>query len=146
MNQSITLAYDSRYNTYSIPAIFHLLHHSEDYSKLWISKFPDTQVQAENFFKNENCGCRPVLLQKYYKHRVDVDLFTVYFIHENPNCVNFDDLCKNVGGQDLRGTIFSVNNSIGDFKDFLSSLQQKKASFNHFNTVTIGDKILVNFF
>ena len=53
---------DHRYSTYSIPIIFYLLHNNEDYKNKWVERFPENENQANNFFKNENCGCRPVLL------------------------------------------------------------------------------------
>lgn len=138
--------YDSRYNTYSLSVVLYLLHNSEEYSKIWLDKYQTISDPISNFFKNEECGCRPVLIQNYHRYRFDIDFFTVKFINDNPEVVNFDKLCSEVGGQDLRGTIFSINNTVSDFKDFLSSVQQKKASFNYFNTVTIQDKILISFF
>lgn len=117
---------DDRYSTYSISIILYLLHNNEDYNKLWISHFPQTENQASNFFKDENCGCRPVLLQTYKKLRFKADLFTVQFLIDNPSAINFDEFTKEIGGQDLRGSMFSVNKTESDFKDFMSIIQQKK--------------------
>jgi hypothetical protein len=137
---------DDRYSTYSISIILYLLHNNEDYNKLWISHFPQTENQASNFFKDENCGCRPVLLQTYKKLRFKADLFTVQFLIDNPSAINFDEFTKEIGGQDLRGSMFSVNKTESDFKDFMSIIQQKKAAFTYFNTVALDDKILITFF
>lgn len=137
---------DKRYSTYSTSIIFHLLHNNEDYNKLWIENYPDTEPQATNFFNNENCGCRPVLLHKYKKFRFDIDLFTVDFLNKNPDVINFDEFCESVGRQDLRGTMFSVKKSESSFKDFFANLQTKNSSFSYFNTLVLEDKILVTFF
>jgi hypothetical protein len=137
---------DDRYSTYSISIILHLLHNNEEYNKLWISHFPQTESQASNFFKDENCGCRPVLLQTYKKLRFKADLFTVKFLIDNPSVINFDEFIQNVGGQDLRGSMFSIKKTESDFKDFMSIIQQKKAAFTYFNTVALEDKILITFF
>lgn len=137
---------DNRYSTYSTSIIFYLLHNNEDYKNLWVDKFPETENQANNFFKNVNCGCRPVLLNLYKKLRFEVDLLTVNFIKENPTCIDFDKFCKEVGGQNLRGSVFSIPKTESDFKDFMAALQEKKADFNAFNTVEFEDKILISFF
>jgi len=142
----MSLSINPKYNTYSISIVFHLLHNNEDYKNLWVSKFPDTEHQADNFFKDENCGCRPVLLQKYKKFRFEADLMTVEFINENPDVIDIDDFCTQVGGQELRGTMFSIPNTESDYKDFLAALQQKNAQFNHFNVLQMGEKIIVTFF
>jgi len=142
----MNLTIDPRYNTYAISIVFYLLHNNEDYKNIWIENFPETEHQANNFFKDENCGCRPVLLQKYKKFRFDADVITVKFLNENPEALDFDDFCTNIGGQELRGTMFSVPNTEGDYKDFLASLQQKKAIFSHFNVLQMGEKILITFF
>lgn len=142
----MSLSIDSRYNTYAVSIVFHLLHNNENYKNLWIEKFPDTENQANNFFKNENCGCRPVLLQKYKKFRFDADVMTVTFLNENPDVLDFDEFCINTGGQELRGTMFSIPNTESDYKDFLASIQQKKAVFSHFNVLQMGEKIIITFF
>ena len=142
----MNLKIDPKYNTYSTSIIFHLLHNNEDYKNLWIKSYPEISQQAENFFKNENCGCRPVLLQNYKRFKFDIDVLTVNFINENPSSIDIDEFCKTKGSQDLRGTMFSINNNVGSYKDFLAALQQKNASFNNFNAITIDDKIVVTFF
>jgi hypothetical protein len=137
---------DPRYNTYATSIIFHLLHNNEEYNKLWIEKYPDIEPQATNYFKDVNCGCAPVLLQKYRKFRFDIDFLTVDFINKNPDSINLDDFCQNLGRQELRGTMFSVNKTEADFKNFVASLHKKNASFTFFNTLELEDKILVTFF
>jgi len=137
---------DHRYSTYSIPIVFYLLHNNEEYKNKWVERFPENENQANNFFKNENCGCRPVLLHTYQKLRFEADSMTVDFINSNPDCIDFDKFCEEVGGQNLRGAIFSVRKRESDFKDFMATLQQKKAEFNAFNTLELEDKILITFF
>lgn len=137
---------DSKYSTFSTSIIFHLLRKSEEYKNLWIEKYPQYTNQLNNFFKNEHCGCRPVLMQQYKKLRFEIDVFTVNFINENPDVLDVDKFCKETGSQDLRGTVFSINNDMNAYKDFMASLQQKNASFNGFNTITIDDKIVATFF
>lgn len=137
---------DPRYSTFSVSIIFHLLHNNEEYKNIWVENYPHISNQAENFFKNENCGCRPVLLQNYRKFRFDIDLLTVNFLNDNPDVLDFDEFCNSVGSQDIRGAAFSVNNNQNDFKDFLATIQQKNYSFNYFSTQTFDDKILVSFF
>ena len=142
----MNLEIDKKYSTFSISIIFHLLHNCEDYKNLWIEKYPELSSQVNNFFKNTNCGCRPVLLQNYKKLRFDIDVFTVDFINNNPDIIDVDEFCKKTGSQDLRGTMFSIDNNIASYKDFMASLQQKNASFNNFNAFIIDDKIVVTFF
>jgi len=142
----MNLSIDQRYNTYSLSIVLHLIHTNSEYNKIWCDKFPDTVSQASNYAKNTDCGCRPVLVKKYRQFRFEADIMTVGFINDNPSCINFDKFCEEVGGQDLHGTVFSVNNTESDFKDFLAILQQKKASFQYFNALPMGEKILVSFF
>lgn len=132
-----------QYSTHSISIVLHLLHNNEDYNKLWIEKFPKTKAQASNFFKNENCGCRPVLLSTYKKNRFHVDLFTVNFINENS--IDLKPIYED-GGQDLAGHVFAIPEGEAHYKDFLSAIQQKKGRFNYFNTLQIDGKILITFF
>lgn len=142
----MNLDIDPRYSTFSTSIVLYLLHNSKEYNDLWISKYPDTTHQAENYFKDENCGCRPVLLRKYAKLRFDIDAMTVNFINSNPNLLNFNEFCDNIGFQDLHGVMFSVPNNPGDYKDFLSSLKQKNVRFNGFNTTSFDNEILITFF
>jgi len=142
----MNLKIDKRYSTYSISIVLYLLHNNKSYNDLWVSNYPDTEMQAINYFKDVNCGCRPVLLQKYTKQRFDIDVMTVDFINSNPECLDFNSFCESNGGQDLRGNIFSVQNKESDFKDFMSTLKEKNARFNSFNTLVIEDKILITFF
>ena len=142
----MNLDIDAKYSTFSTSIIFHLLHNSEEYKELWKEKYPHLNSQLDNFFKNENCGCRPVLLQQYKKTRFDIDVMTVDFINNNPDVINIDEFCETTGSQDLRGTVFHIPNNVSSYKDFLASLQQKRASFNTFNAILIEDNIVVTFF
>ena len=142
----MNLEIDPRYSTYSISIVLHLLHNNEEYSKLWISKYPQTESQASNFFKNENCGCRPVLLSTYKKHRFQIDVFTVDFINSNKKSIDLEKFFEENGGQDLAGHVFAIPEGEGHYKDFLAAIQQKKGRFSYFNTMQIDGKILVTFF
>lgn len=142
----MNLEIDPRYSTYSTSIVLHLLHNNEEYSKLWISKFPKTESQASNFFKNENCGCRPVLLSTYKKHRFQIDVFTVDFINSNKKAIDLEKFFEENGGQDLAGHVFAIPEGEGHYKDFLAAIQQKKGRFSYFNTIQIDGKILVTFF
>lgn len=142
----MNLTIDSKYSTFSISIVFYLLHNNEKYNLLWQENFPDLSNQAKNFFENQNCGCRPPLLQNYLKNRFSVDVFTVNFINENPESIDITSFCEKIGEQNLRGTMFVIENSVSSFKDFMASLQQKRASFSNFNAINIEDKIVVTFF
>lgn len=142
----MNLEIDKRYSTYSISIVLYLLHNSQNYNDLWVSRYPDTEMQAKNYYKDINCGCQSVLLQKYTKLRFDIDVMTVHFINKNPECIEFDSFCETHGGQDLRGNMFSIKNKESDFKNFMSTLKEKNARFNSFNTLTFEDKTLITFF
>lgn len=142
----MNLNIDERYSTYSKSIVFYLLHNDEKYSELWKSKYPQFENQLNNFFKDVNCGCRPPLLQHYNKHRFEVDVLTVNYINENKPEFNFDNFCSEYGGQDLRGAMFAIPATKSDYKDFLSSLQVKKANFSNFNSLKLGEEILITFF
>lgn len=142
MNLEIT----KDYSTYSTSIVLHLLHNSEDYNNIWKEKYPELSNQLNNFFKNENCGCRPPILQNYIKNRFHIDVFTVDFINSNDSKFDIENFIKEKGSQNLRGAMFVLDNNISSYQDFLASLQQKKASFNNFNAINIGDKIVVTFF
>ena len=142
----MNLEIDKRYSTYSISIVLYLLHNSQNYNDLWVSRYPDTEMQAKNYYKDINCGCQSVLLQKYTKLRFDIDVMTVHFINKNPECIEFDSFCETHGGQDLRGNMFSIKNKESDFKNFMSTLKEKNARFNSFNTLTLEDKTLITFF
>lgn len=141
----MNLEIDPKYSTYSTSVVLHLLHNNEAYNKLWIEKFPDTKSQASNFFKNENCGCRPVLLSTYKKNRFHVDLFTVDFINKNKKTFKLKEVLDK-GGQDLAGHVFAIPEGEAHYKDFLSAIQQKNGRFNYFNTLQMDGKILITFF
>lgn len=142
----MNLTIDSRYSTFSISIIFYLLHNNKNYNLLWQEKFPELSNQANNFFENENCGCRPPLFQNYLKNRFSIDVFTVNFINENPQSIDLEVFFQEIGEQNLRGAMFVIDASINSFQDFMVSLQQKKASFSNFNAINIDDKIVVTFF
>jgi len=142
----MNLEIDKRYSTYSISIVLYLLHNSQNYNDLWVSRYPDTEMQAKNYYKDVNCGCRPVLLQKYTKLRFHIDVMTVNFINQNPECIDFNSFFETYGGQDLSGSTFSVKNKQSDFKDFISTLKEKNSRFNSFNSTIIDDKILITFF
>ncbi len=142
----MNLSIDSRYSTFSTSIIFHLLHNNERYNLLWQDKFPNLSNQASNFFKDQNCGCRPPLLQNYLKNRFTIDLYTVEFINKNPDSIDINEFCETVGEQNLRGSMFVIESTTNAFKDFMSSLQQKRASFSNFNAINIDDKIVITFF
>tara|TARA_B100000497_G_C7309058_1_gene208356 strand:- start:108 stop:536 length:429 start_codon:yes stop_codon:yes gene_type:complete len=140
------LQIDKRYSTYSLSIVLHLIHNNEEYKNLWCESYPESESYANNFFKNENCGCRPRLVEAYNLDRFNADIMTVNFINENPEAINLEEFFKSSGGQELKGHVFAIPSTEGHFKDFLSSVQQKNGIFSHFNTLTIEDKILITFF
>lgn len=137
---------DKRYSTFSTSIVFYLLHNNEDYNNLWIENLPELENQCKNFFKDEKCGCRPPLMQNYLKFKFEIDRFTVDFLNRKEVDFDFDDFCSNHGSQNLRGTVFSVDNTIAAYKDLMASVQQKNASFNFFTSIIIEDKIVISFF
>ena len=141
----MNLDIDKRYSLLSMGVFLHLLHNNEKFKDAWIKKYPHTKNQAENFFKNENCGCRPRLIQAYKQTRFEADVFIVSFINENEGCINFDEIEKK-GARDVRGHVFSIPASEVHLQDFLASIHQKNADYDHFITTVIKDKILVTFF
>lgn len=140
------LEIDSRYSTYSLSIVLHLIHNNEDYKNMWCEKYPDTSSFANNFFKNENCGCRPHLVNTYKKDRFNADLMTVNFINENPDSINLEEFFSSNGGQELQGHVFAIPATEGHYKDFLAAVQQKNGIFSYFTTLSIEDKILITFF
>jgi|TARA_B110000305_G_C19321138_1_gene579007 hypothetical protein len=142
----MNLEIDPRYSTYSLSIILHLIHNNEDYKNEWIKKYPKTESFATNFFNNENCGCRPKLVSQYKKDRFHADVMTVNFINSNEDVIDFDKFCEENGGQDLTGHVFAIPASEGHYQDFLAAIQQKNATFSHFNTIQINEKILLTFF
>jgi len=142
----MNLNINPKYNTYSLSIILHLLHHSEDYNDIWVSNYPSISSQLKNFFNDENCGCKSIIVQNYYKFRFEVDLFTVKFLNDNPKVLDLENFCEQLGRQDLRGTIFSIKNSLAEYKEFLSTLHQKRAYFNNFNSIVIDNNIVFSFF
>jgi len=141
----MSLTTDSRYSTYSLSIVLYLIHNNEDYKNLWCEKYPNAKQYAENFFKDENCGCRPGIIKQYKLDRFHADIMTVEFINKNKDCLNFDEFEK-IGKRDISGHVFSIPKSEGHYQDFLASLQQKNTTYSHFNTTVIDDKILVTFF
>lgn len=144
--EDLKLDIDPRYSTYSISIILHLIHNNEEYKDLWCKTYPNTEPFANNFFKNENCGCRPNLVNQYKRDRFNADLMTVNFINTHEDVIDMDKFCEEVGGQNLDGFVFAIPATEGHYKDFLASLQQKNAKFSHFNTLQLNDKIILTFF
>lgn len=142
----MNLEIDKRYSTYSLSIILHLLRKSEDYKNLWCEKYPKTEGFANNFFKNENCGCRPHLVTQYKKDRFNADIMTVNFLNENPEVLDLPEFFESTGGQELAGHVFAIPAQEGHYKDFLAALHQKNAIFSHFNTIQLNDKIILTFF
>ena len=143
----MNLEIDKRYSTYSISIVLYLLHNNQNYNDLWVSKYPDTEMQAKNYFKDVNCGCQACsYCRSIPNSEFDIDVMTVNFINQNPECIDFDSFCETHGGQDLRGNMFSIKNKESDFKNFMSTLKEKNARFDSFNTLTLEDKTLITFF
>jgi len=136
---------DKRYNRYSLFIILHLIHNHEEFKNIWINKFVDQETYANNYFKDENCGCKPRIVSCYKQERFAADYIAVKFINENPNSVNFDDV-EEKASPDITGNAFSMPATESHYQDFLASLQQKNAMFNHFVPLQIGDKLIVTFF
>ena len=85
------------------------------------------------------------LIHNYKQERFAADCIAVKFINENPDSVNFDNV-ESDASPDITGNAFSMPATEAHYQDFLASLQQKNAMFNHFVPVTIGDKLIVTFF
>tara|TARA_R110000765_G_C18855638_1_gene599460 strand:+ start:703 stop:1131 length:429 start_codon:yes stop_codon:yes gene_type:complete len=136
---------DKRYNRYSLFVVLHLIHNHEEFKNIWIDKFVDQETYANNYFKDENCGCKPKIVSCYKQERFAADCIAVKFINENPDSVNFDNV-ESDASPDITGNAFSMPATEAHYQDFLASLQQKNAMFNHFVPVTIGDKLIVTFF
>lgn len=141
----MNLEIDERYSSMSLGVFLHLMHNNETFKNSWVEKYPNTKQYAENFFKNENCGCRPRLIQQYKKDRFNADLFIVQFINNNKDSVDFDEMEKKAA-RDIRGHVFSIPAHEGHYQDFLASIHQKNADYDHFITTTVKDKILITFF
>jgi len=141
----MNLEIDQRYSILSLGIFLHLMHNNEKFKNLWLDKYPNTKNYAENFFKNENCGCRPKLIQQYKKDRFNADILIVSFINENKDCIDFNEIEKK-GSRDIRGHVFSIPASEAHYQDFLASIHQKNADYDHFTSTVIKDKILLTFF
>ena len=141
----MNLSIDSRYSLLSLGIFLHLMHNDETFKNAWVEKYPESEDYANNFFKNENCGCRPRLIQTYKRNRFDADLFIVNYINENEGCVDFNEL-EQKAERDVTGHVFSIPAAEGHYQDFLASLHQKNAYYSHFNTMVLGDKIILTFF
>lgn len=140
-----TLYIDKRYNKNSLYVVLYLIHNNEDYKNLWVETFPDQKGFANNYHKNENCGCKPRIVSKYKEERFAADYLTVEFLTKNPEAINFDDVEKEAS-PDVTGNVFSVPATESHYQDFLASLQQKNAMFNFFVPTRIGDKLIISFF
>lgn len=134
----------SEYNNVAMGLVLHLVRKNEDYRKLWLSKYPETENYVNNFVKNENCGCRPSILKQYKRDKFNADMMTVDFIN---NCedFDFDQYLKDNPAQYLEGNVFAIPNTEAHYKDFLAALHQKNAKFNYFNTLQVSDKIILTF-
>ena len=137
---------DKKYNKYSLSIILYLIHNNEKYNKLWIKCYPQTETAATNFFKDQNCGCKPVLVSEYKNDRFCADMMTVNFINENEDCIDLDSFCENEAERDIAGHIFSIPEGEGHYKDFIATLQEKRFKFKFFNSIKIDGRILITFF
>ena len=142
----MNLDIDKRYSLYPATIVLHLIHSNESYNNLWVSKYSDTEMQASNYFKDVNCGCSPVLLATYKRNRFPIDIMTVNFINENPDCIDFDEFCNEYAERDIAGHVFSIPEGEGHFKDFVANLQTKRYKFKHFETLKSDDRVLITFF
>jgi len=135
------------YSKYSLSIVLHLIQTNEEYKKLWIKTFPKTEAPANNFSKNENCGCRPSLVAQYKQQRFEADLMTVNFINSDPNIsLKINDFIKNKASRDLAGHVFAIPATEGHYKDFLASIEQQNSTYKYFDTLHIGEKIIITFF
>ncbi len=141
----MNLSISKEYSSLSLGIFLHLMHNNEKFNKLWIKTYPDQKPFADNFFKDENCGCRPRLIHKYKRERFHADLLIVNFINENEGCVDMKEMTTKAD-RDITGHVFSIPVSESHFQDFLASLHQKNAFYNHFTTTTIKDKLVLTFF
>lgn len=137
---------DTKYSVYSASIIFHLLRSSKAYNDLFVKHHPDLAGPLTNFYSNEDCGCRANIYKRYKKLRFQIDLMTVKFINENPECIDIKSFCDSIGELNLKGTMFSIPNTESDLKDFLSKMNIKNASYSGFNTIVIDDRILITFY
>ena len=144
--EDLKLDIDSRYSTYSLSIVLHLIHNNEEFKNLGVEKYPSTESYANNFFKNENCGCRPSLVTADKRDRFNADIMTVNFINTHKDAIDLDKFFEEDGSQNLDGFVFAIPATEGHYKDFLASLQQKNAKFSHFNTLQLNDKIILTFF
>ena len=135
----------SEYSAFSVGIVLHLIRNNDEYRKMWIEKYPQTEQFVNNFHKNENCGCRPSIIRQYKKDRFNADVMTVDFIN-SIDSFDVDEYVKSNPAQDLDGAVFAIPNTEAHYKDFLAALQQKNARFTYFNTLQIDDKIILTFF
>jgi hypothetical protein len=142
----MNLDIDKRYSQYSESVVLNLIHTNEEYRDLWISKYEDTEDQANSYFKDINCGCSPVLLANYKKNRFPIDVMTVDFINKNPECIDLDKFISEKAPRYVAGHIFSIPEGEGHYKEFIASIQADKFIFNHFTTLKVDDRILITFF
>lgn len=141
----MNLEIDKRYSTLSLGIFLDLMHNNEKFNKIWIEKYPEQRPYSENFFKDENCGCRPRLIAKYKAQRFEADKLIVNFINENEGCIDFNEI-DGKAERDITGHVFSIPATEAHYQDFLASLHQKNAFYSHFSAVTIKDKMILTFF
>ena len=136
---------DKRYNKHSLYVILHLIHNSEEFKNQWVDRFSDQSSYANNYHKDVNCGCKPRIVSKYKEERFAADCLAVSFIEENPDVVDFEKVEED-SSPDIVGHAFAMPATEAHYQDFLASLQEKNAMFNHFVPVQLGDKLIVTFF
>lgn len=141
----MNLSIDKRYSSLSIGIFLHLAHNNEKFKEEWIQKYPNTKQYAENFFKDENCGCRPKLIQQYKADRFNADIMIVTFINNNEGVIDWKEM-EQKGERDVAGHVFSIPATEAHYQDFLASLHQKNAQYDHFTAVVIKDKMILTFF
>tara|TARA_B100002019_G_scaffold293175_1_gene319160 strand:- start:20379 stop:20804 length:426 start_codon:yes stop_codon:yes gene_type:complete len=141
----MNLSIDKRYSSLSLGILLHLIHNNEDFKNKWIEKYPNTKQYAENFFKDENCGCRPRIIQQYKADRFDADIFIVNYINENEGVIDWNEM-ESKAERDISGHVFSIPATESHYQDFLSSLHQKNATYEHFTSLVLKDKIILTFF
>ena len=141
----MNLSIDKRYSSISLGVFLHLMHNNEKFKDLWIKTYPQQEPFANNFFKDENCGCRPRLIAKYKAERFHADLLIVNFINENEGCIDLKEM-DSKADRDVTGHVFSIPATESHYQDFLASLHQKNAHYRHFTTTLIKDKLIITFF
>ena len=142
----MNLEIDQHYSKYSESIVLYLIHNNEGYKDLWVSEYPETKDQANNYFKDVNCGCSPVLLHQYKVSRFHIDVMTVNFINSHPDSIDLKDFYEKNPPRYVAGHVFSIPVGEGHYKEFVSSLQANRFIYNHFTTLVVDDRVLITFF